>query len=80
MKKFSFGKIFITWIEILSKNQQSCVINGGTTTQDFSLERDARQGDPVSAYIFILVLEILFIFINKHPEIKGIKIFEHCFL
>ena len=26
------------------------------------------------------MLEILFIFIKKHPEIKGIEIFEHCFL
>ena len=33
-----------------------------------------------SAYLFILVFEILFLFIKKHPEIKGIEIFEHCFL
>ena len=80
LKKFGFGKNFITWIEILLKDQQSCVINGGTTTQCFNLERGAPQGDPVSAYLFILVLEILFLFIKKHPEIKGIEIFEHCFL
>ena len=80
LKKFGFGKNFITWIEILLKSQQSCVINGGTTTQCFNLERGAPQGDPVSAYLFILVLEILFLFIKKHPEIKGIEIFEHCFL
>ena len=80
LKKLGFGKNFITWIEILLKDQQSCVINGGTTTQCFNLERGAPQGDPVSAYLFILVLEILFLFIKKHPEIKGIEIFEHCFL
>ena len=54
--------------------------NGGTATQYFKVERGARQGDPVLTYLFILVLEILFIFIKKHPEIKGIEIFEHCFL
>ena len=79
MKKFGFGKKFITWIEILLKDQQSCVINGGTTTQYFKLERGTRQGDPVSAYLFIVVLEILFLFTKKHPEIKGIEIFEHYF-
>ena len=76
LKKFGFGKTFITWIEILLKDQQSC----GTTTQYFNLERGARQGDPVSAYLYILVLEVLFLFIKKHPEIKGIEIFKHCFL
>ena len=49
-------------------------------TQHFSLEGGVRQGDPVSAYLFMLVLEILFLSIKKHPEIKGIEIFEHCFL
>ena len=49
-------------------------------TQYFNFERDARQGDPVSPNIFILVLKTLFLSIKKHPEIKGTEIFEHCFL
>ena len=31
-------------------------------------------------HIFILKLEIVFLFIKKHPEIKGIEIFEQLFL
>ena len=54
LKKFGFGKNFIIWIEILLTDQQSCVINGRTTTEYFSLERGARQGDPVSRYLFML--------------------------
>ena len=77
LKKFGFGQNFFTWIEILLKDQQSCVINGRITTQYFKLKKCARQGDPVSAYLFILALEILFLFSKKHPEIKGIEIFEH---
>ena len=45
LKKFGFRKKIITWIEILLKDQQSCVINGGTITQYFKLERGARQGE-----------------------------------
>ena len=71
---------FITWIEILLKDQLSCVINGGTTTQYFNLERDARQGDPNSACLFILTLKNLFFLIKKHPKIKHIETFEHRFL
>ena len=35
LKKFGFGQNFISWIEIILKNQESCVINGGTTTKYF---------------------------------------------
>ena len=45
LKKFGFGKNSITWIEIVLKDQQSCVINGRTTTQYFNLERGARQAE-----------------------------------
>ena len=42
------------------------------------VKRGSCQGDPVSAYLFML--EILCPSIKKHPEIKGIEIFEHCLL
>ena len=80
LKIFGFGTNVTTWIEILLKNKQLCLVNGGTTTQHVDLGRGACHGDPVSAYLFILVLEILFLLIKKHPEIKGIEIFGHCFL
>ena len=64
LRKFGFGKNFITWINILLKDQLSCVINGGTATQYFNIERGAYQVDFISAYLFILTLEILFL-LNK---------------
>ena len=36
--------------------------------------------DTISAYIFVLCLEILFILIKNDPNIKGIEIFEYCYL
>ena len=70
LQKFGFGKDFIRWIGIILKNQESCVINGGTTTNYFKLERGARQEDPISAYLFILVLEIVFLMIKNNDRVK----------
>ena len=40
LKKFEFGKDFVQWIiKTLSKNFQSCVMNNGTSTSYFSVER-----------------------------------------
>ena len=50
---------------MLLKNQESCIINGGITTKHFKLEKDTRQGDPISAYLFALVLKIAFLYIKE---------------
>ena len=61
LEHFGFGQSFIKCIKIMLKNQESCVINGGKTSKYFKLERGTRQGDPISAYLFILVLEIILV-------------------
>ena len=50
--------------------QQSCVINGDNNTPYFHLEKVTRKGDPVSAYLFNLALEVDFV----------LEIFKHDFL
>ena len=37
----------------------------GTTTKLFSLRKDVHQGDPISAFLLIVPLEILSIFIKS---------------
>ena len=67
-------------MQILIQNQESCVINGARTTNYFKLERGTRQDDPISAYLFILVVEIAFLFIMQNENISGLNIFENTFL
>ena len=50
---------------------------GGTTTKYFSPGTGTRQGDAISAFLFILVLEILFLFIKSKPEIERLRIFNY---
>ena len=80
LRKFGFGIHFVSWIKTILKSQESCIINGGKTTKYFKLERGTRQGDPISAYLFILVLEIFFIFVKNNPKVKGLNFFKHEFL
>ena len=54
LKKYGFGEDFVDWIKLFLRDQESCVINGGHTTTCFRLERGARQGDPISAYLLCL--------------------------
>ena len=79
LKKFGFGNNFVSWTETLISKQESCAINGGNTTKYFHLERGARQGDPISAYIFILALEVLSFLVRNNKNIKGLNIFDHLF-
>ena len=54
------GKISLIGSKYCLYEQESCVLNGGFTTKYFNLEKGAYQGDPISAYLFILALKILF--------------------
>ena len=65
LKKFGFDHDFIRQVKILIESQESCIVNAGTTTSYFNLEKGAGQGDPVSAYLFILCLEVLFLIVKK---------------
>ena len=67
----------LKWIQILIKNQISCVVNDGITTKFFSLDREARQGDPISAFLFILALEVFFVLLKSNNNIKGLDIYGH---
>ena len=80
LKKIGFANDFQKWIQILMKNPESSVINGGKTTLYCRLEKETKQGDPISAYLFILALEVVFSLIKTNPDIEGLQFFSHTFL
>ena len=43
VEKYGFGKNFISWVNVLLRNQEYCVLNDGTTTKYFLLGRRAIQ-------------------------------------
>ena len=56
------------------------MFNGGQSTGYFSLGRGSRQGDPISAYLFIMVMEIFFTMVRLNPNIKGLELLGFNFL
>ena len=77
LEKFGFGPNFIHWIWTLYNGAESSVINNGHSTGYVPLERVTRQGDPISAYLFVLALEILFLQVTQNIDIQCITIDDH---
>ena len=55
-------------------NAKSFVINNGWISSCISIERGVRQGCPLSALLFLFVVEILATKIRQDKEIHGIKV------
>ena len=72
LKNYGYGNNFIKWVEMLLEYQEPCIVNGSNATKYFKLQKGARESDPVSAYLFILCLEIVFILIKDNNRVKGI--------
>ncbi len=67
-------KKIIGHIQMMHNNIESTVLNNGNTGGFFNLERVVRQSCPLSAYLFILAIEILANKIRHEKDMKGIKI------
>ena len=73
---FGVGENFVKWVKAIYKGSEACVTNNGYSSPFFKLERGVRQGCPLSAYLFIMVVELLSNKIRKTKDIKGIMIEE----
>jgi hypothetical protein len=59
LEQMNVGPQLIAMLKTLYKNCTSAILNFGTKTTFFDLERSCYQRDPIASYIFILVLEVL---------------------
>ena len=73
---FNFGNYFINWIKMFYNDAQSCVVNNGHMSEFFKIERGVRQGCPLSPYLFILAIDVLYKSVQNDANIKGITIYD----
>jgi hypothetical protein len=72
LEHLNCGPNLIAHLKTLYNGATSSVLNFGTKTTFFDLECSCRQGDPVAAYLFIIVIKIL---LNRIRRIvKGLNL------
>ena len=74
LKKYGFKDSFIIWIQTLYKNACGRILNYGWLSNTFSIQKGVRQGCPLSALLFILVVEALAVRIKENNDIQGLNI------
>ena len=72
---FGFGDYFVNWIKIIlgsneGTNFRAVPLVNGNISSPFDVKRGCRQGDPISGYLFILVMEILALLLKKNSKTK----------
>ena len=71
LKKFGFGESFLKWIETIYRGTSSALIINGCISNRFNIHRGIRQGCPLSALLFLVVVEVLGHVIRNDPELEG---------
>nr|GEY01154.1 RNA-directed DNA polymerase, eukaryota [Tanacetum cinerariifolium] len=77
LNKFGFGEKWRTWIKSFLRSYMGSILVNGSPTKEFQFFRGLKQGDPLSHFLFILIMESLHISFQRVVDASlftGIKI------
>ncbi|GKB47787.1 RNA-directed DNA polymerase, eukaryota, reverse transcriptase zinc-binding domain protein, partial [Tanacetum coccineum] len=77
LDKFGFGLKWRSWIQGCLNSAKGYILVNGSSTSEFKFHKGLKQGDPLSPFLFILVMESLHISFKKNLDaglFRGIQI------
>ena len=74
MRAFGIGEGFIHWVSKVYSNATAVLNINGFLSSQIPLKRGVRQGCPLSALLYVLVIEVLAIQLRINPNIVGFQI------
>ncbi|GKE01280.1 RNA-directed DNA polymerase, eukaryota, reverse transcriptase zinc-binding domain protein [Tanacetum coccineum] len=77
LKKFGFGDKWCNWTQSCLRSSRGSIIINGSPTEEFQFYKGLKQGDPLSPFLFILVMESLHLSFQRVVDAgmyKGIKL------
>ncbi|GKC28667.1 RNA-directed DNA polymerase, eukaryota [Tanacetum coccineum] len=80
LHRFGFGEAWRAWIKGCLVSSSASILVNGSPTQEFYFEQGLRQGDPLSPFLFLLVMEALhlsFVHAMEGGFFKGILVGSH---
>ena len=80
LEKYGFAKNFNSWVKINKEISSRVFLIGVQLRSIFCLGEAPVRVTQFRFFLFILALEILFHLIQSKREIKGLTIFDHCYL
>ncbi|GJT70951.1 RNA-directed DNA polymerase, eukaryota, reverse transcriptase zinc-binding domain protein [Tanacetum coccineum] len=77
LKFFGFGDKWCSWIQSCLNSSRGSILINGSPTEEFKFFKGLKQGDPLSPFLFILIMESLHLSFQRVVDVgmfKGIKL------
>ena len=79
LKFYGFSKKFIQWIKVFNNDIGTYILQSGFLSKRIPIQWGCRQGDPISAYFFLIAAEVMALMIKFNKDSIGITIENHEF-